>query len=202
LVHLEETRHRIADDLHDDIGSKVGAVALNLAVAGRSAALPEAERERLGALAQSARGIVDDLRDAVWFVDAGHDDLPALVARMEQAADTLLRGRPHAFERPDVLPQVAVGMEARRHLYLLFREALHNAVKHGAEGRVDVRVAYAHGRLTVEVADDGPGFDPAAAPLGRGMTTMRARAEALGADLRVESAPGRGTAVRFGVALV
>lgn len=201
LVRLEQTRRRIADDLHDDIGSKVGAVALHLALAGRSAALPEAERERLAALAQAARGVVDDLRDAVWFVDAGHDDLPALVARMEQAAETMLRGRPHTFDRPDVLPQVAVGMEARRHLYLLFREALHNAVKHGGDGCVGVRVAYEGGRLAVEVADAGPGFDPAAATRGRGMATMRTRAEALGGDLHVESAPGRGTTVRFGVRL-
>ena len=104
LLRLEHTRRRIADDLHDDIGSKIGSVALRLDLAGRNPALPDTERARLADLSGAARGVVADLRDAVWFVDASNDDLPALVARLEQFAETLLRGRPYRFERPDTLP--------------------------------------------------------------------------------------------------
>jgi signal transduction histidine kinase len=195
LVRLENTRRRIADDLHDDIGSKIGSVALRLDLAGRNPSLPDTERARLAELSDAARGVVGDLRDAVWFVDASHDDLPALVARLEQFAQAILRGRPHRFDRPDALPPVALDMDTRRHLYLLAKEALHNAARHSA-GPVEVNVAYDAPGLQITVADAGPGFDPAAVGAGRGLRTMRARADALGGMLAVESTPEAGTTVR------
>lgn len=196
LLRLEHTRRRIADDLHDDIGSKIGSVALRLDLAGRNPDLPDAERARLTELSDAARGVVGDLRDAVWFVDAAHDDLPALVARLEQFAQTILRGRPLRFGRPDTLPPVALDMDTRRHLYLLAKEALHNAARHST-GPVEVHVAYDAPRLRITVADAGPGFDPQSDTAGRGLRTMRARADALGGTLAVESAPDAGTTVRL-----
>lgn len=197
LVRVELTRRRIADDLHDDIGSKVSNVALRLDLAGRSAALPEEERRHLVELAQMARGVVDDLRDAVWIVDAGHDDLPSVAARMEQFAEQMLRGRAYTFSRPDELPPLPLGMEGRRHLYLLYKEALHNAVRHGDPSRITVRLEVEGGRLVLVVADDGRGFTCGDSGKGRGLETMRARAEALGGALRVASAPGQGTTVEL-----
>ncbi|MEL6771055.1 MAG: ATP-binding protein [Bacteroidota bacterium] len=197
LLRVERTRRRIADDLHDDIGSKVSNVALRLDLAGRNLALPEGDRSHLADLAQTARTVVDDLRDAVWIVDAGHDDLAAVVTRMEQFADSMTRGRRLRFTRPDDLPPVPLSMDARRHLYLLFKESIHNAVRHGGADTVEVHVAYESTRFHLTVQDDGVGFDLATVRQGRGLETMSRRAEALGGTLAVESAPGAGTMVRF-----
>lgn len=196
LVRLDHTRRRIADDLHDDIGSKIGSVALRLDLAGRNPALPDTERARLADLSDAARGVVADLRDAVWFVDSSNDDLPALVARLEQFAETLLRGRPFRFERPDTLPPLPLAMDTRRHLYLLVKEALYNAARHSS-GPVEVHVAYIDRHLQISVVDTGPGFDPHVDRSGRGLNTMRSRADALGGTFSVESAPDRGTAVQL-----
>ncbi|MEO1075446.1 MAG: two-component regulator propeller domain-containing protein [Bacteroidota bacterium] len=201
LLRVERTRRRIADDLHDDIGSKVSNVALRLDLAGRNPALPDGERSGLADLAQTARTVVDDLRDAVWIVDAGHDDLAAVVTRMEQFADSMTRGRRLRFTRPDDLPPVPLSMDARRHLYLLFKESIHNAVRHAAADTVEVHVAYESTRFQLTVQDDGVGFDLATVRRGRGLETMRRRAEALGGKLNVESAPGTGTTIRFETAL-
>jgi signal transduction histidine kinase/ligand-binding sensor domain-containing protein len=201
ILRLERTRRRIADDLHDDIGSKISTVALRLDLVGRSPGITEAERRQIEELAGSARRVVDELRDAIWIVDAAHDDLPALVARMEQFAEQMLRGRSWTFHAPTDLPPVALPMEARRHLYLLFKEALHNAVRHGQPEHVDIRLACAAGRLSLTLADDGAGFDPAEVRRGRGLTTLASRAEALGGDLSLDSAPGRGTVLRLELTL-
>ena len=211
LLRVERTRRRIADDLHDDIGSKISSVALRLDAARRAPGLPDAERDRLGRLSATARGVVGDLRDTVWLVDAGHDSLDAVADRIEQAASKLLGaagGGPRVrVVRDGELPDASLGMEARRDLYLLATEALHNAVRHADAGEVEVRLRAERRAgsgadvFVVEVEDDGRGFDPATERPGRGRATMRRRAEALGGTLEVRSATGAGTAVVLRVPL-
>ncbi len=200
LLRVERTRRRIADDLHDDIGSKISSVALRLDAARLSPTLPEAERARLAHLGDTARAVVADLRDTVWLVDAGHDDLSSVADRMEQFARHTLEGGRGTVERGPV-PKAPLDMEARRDLYLRFTEALHNAVRHAEAGRVAVRIGSDDDAFRFEVADDGRGFDPAAGGAGRGMRTMRRRADALGATLAVDSAPGEGARVAVRVLL-
>ena len=196
IQRVERTRRRIADDLHDGIGSKISSVALRLDMVGRTAAMPDAARATLATLSSTARSVVGDLRDTVWLVDAEHDDLASVVSRMEQFAVATLDGR-GTVAAPAEVPPRTLAMEARRDLYLLFTEALHNAVRHADADRVDVRIEADAERVAFAVEDDGKGFDPATADAGRGLTTMRRRAEALGGTVSWAPREGGGTAVRF-----
>ncbi|WP_412061361.1 ATP-binding protein [Rubrivirga sp. IMCC45206] len=193
LLRVERTRRRIADDLHDDIGSKISSVALRLDALRRSPHLPPEEQARVGRLGATTRAVVSDLRDTVWLVDAGHDDLASLADRIEQFANQTLGGG--AVTR-GAIPTVPLPMGPRRDLYFLFTEALHNAVRHADAEHVTVEVACDDDAFSVAVEDDGRGFEAAIGD-GRGMTTMRRRADALGGTLAVDSAPGRGTRVTF-----
>lgn len=201
LLEVERTRARIADDLHDDVGSKVSTVALMVELGSRSAGLAEAERARLRDAAAMARRLVDDIRDTVWVIDAGHDGLGTLVERLEQTAHQMLQGLDHHVALPAAVPDVALGLPTRRHVLLLFKEALHNAVRHAHASRVDVAIGVEGERLTVAVVDDGCGFDAATVARGHGLGLMRDRAAELGGTLRVESRPGAGTALRLDVPL-
>ncbi|WP_420455132.1 sensor histidine kinase [Rubrivirga sp.] len=196
IQRVEATRRRIADDLHDGIGSKISSVALRLDMVGRSDALPQAARETLATLSSTARSVVGDVRDTVWLVDADHDDLASVLSRMEQFALATLGGR-GSVEAPARVPARALSMEARRDLYLLFTEALHNAVRHGDADRVVVRIEAGPGRVGFEVEDGGPGFDPAEVARGRGLATMARRARALGGSVTWSAREGGGTVVRF-----
>jgi signal transduction histidine kinase len=83
-------------------------------------------------------------------------------------------------------------------LYRIVQEALNNAWRHAPEARAEVTVAGANGQLLVEVADEGVGFDPAQSLQSDdhlGLVAMRERAESLGGEFRIESAPDRGTRV-------
>ena len=87
-------------------------------------------------------------------------------------------------------------------MFRIAQEALQNALRHAEAERIDVRLEDGGGLLVLTVADDGRGFDPAAAGLrGRrlGLTSMEERAAALGGRLEVASAPGAGTTVRLEV---
>lgn len=195
LRRVELTRHRIADDLHDEIGSKISTVALRLDMTGRHPDLPEVAQHQLSELADTSRRLVDDLRDVVWIVDATYDRLPQLVARMQQVADQMLRGRRVRFEVSENLPEVAVDMEWRRHVYLFFREALHNLVRHSQAAHVVIEITAERQQVRLRVEDDGDGFDPEAARHGRGLETLQRRAEQLGGTYAVTSARGHGTTV-------
>lgn len=194
---VEQTRIRIADDLHDDLGSKIATLALHLEFAERS---PEAA-SALGSFAHRAHALNRDLRDLIWIVHGEADTLRELAARIEDVATEMLGGERCVVDLPQSLPEITVPMEARRHVLLATREVLHNALRHSQATCVTVRVETTGGMFTVEIADDGVGFDQAAQSLGRGMTTVRRRAESLGGTADVESALGEGTTTTLRIPL-
>src|SRR5262249_55517821 len=98
--------------------------------------------------------------------------------------------------------RLPVTSDCEEHLYRLGQEALANASKHAHATRITVTVTNGGSSLALEGTDDGRGFDPAATYAGHlGLTTMRSRASEIGAELLINSAPGRGTAVRVEVPL-
>ena len=203
LEAVARSRRRLADDLHDDLSGRVAALALAVDLAAGDDGVPAGARERLGAAARAARAVAGDLRDATWAVDGGHDGLDDLFDRMETTAHDALAGRAHTVTRPPSAPARALAAHQRHDLLLAFKEAVHNAARHGT-APVVVRLVAGPDGVGFDVVDTGPGFDPAAPPPtapgavgGRGLQTLRRRAERLGATLDVESAPGRPTGVRL-----
>jgi signal transduction histidine kinase len=92
-------------------------------------------------------------------------------------------------------------------LLRIAQEALSNAARHAAASRVGVTLSFMGDEVTLDVRDDGRGFDPCAAPErtgngGFGLDGMRARAERIAGSLTLESEPGHGTAVSARVPLV
>jgi signal transduction histidine kinase len=85
--------------------------------------------------------------------------------------------------------------EVENTVYRVVQEALTNIGKHADANRAEVRVAETNGTVTIQVGDDGRGFDPERTDGGFGLIGMRERAELLGGMLELESIPGDGTAV-------
>ena len=193
VLALARTRQRIADDLHDDIGSRVSGLAVQLQLTSRDA--PEGLAERLSAHGRQAQALAADVRDMVWVVNGRHDTLSALLQRIRQVAFDLL---PEADLTLDAAPDLAprpLSMTTRRHLLLFHNEALHNIQKHACATRVRIAVVSEADGLAFTVEDDGRGFDLTAAEAtgGHGLTSMRARASALGGTLTTTARPGAGT---------
>jgi signal transduction histidine kinase len=124
---------------------------------------------------------------------------------MRRLGTALCEGEGLAFEltAPDgvELADLELAPDRRRHLFLIFKEALHNAVRHSGARRICARVSLEGGRLQLELQDDGRGFDPSASRVGRGVDGLHARARALGGTLSIASAPDRGTQVRLAAPL-
>ena len=80
-------------------------------------------------------------------------------------------------------------------MFLFFKEALHNVVKHARASQVRLRLEWRPALMRLEISDNGCGFDPESRFAGAGLSNMRHRAKALRAQLRIESAPGNGTRI-------
>ena len=197
---LLRERERIGRDLHDGIIQSIYAAGLHLEQAAAEIGEPEATRRRIGTVMAELNRITGDIRSTIFDLRSGElegRDAEAIVLAVadELQAHTLIKlevGSEGHF-RPRLLPEQA---EQLRHIVI---EAFSNVLRHAHAGTVRVRMACTEGRFTLEIRDDGAGFDPSVTTergrRGRpqGLANIRRRAELLDAVLTVESAPGRGT---------
>lgn len=197
LLEMERLRLRIAGDLHDDIGANLGSIALMSDMVRRRGALTDRDRTQLEKLSQAARQTASNLREIVWFVDPDRDKLDDLVARMRQIADDLLGDLPHTFTVSGDGLSSRLDMHFRRDVLLIYKELLHNAMRHAQATQIDIHITQSEKAFSLRVSDDGVGFSLPGNGQGNGLKNMQHRAAHAGGTLRLESRPGAGTVAHF-----
>ncbi len=198
LVEIERVRTRIATDLHDDIGSNLSLIAgLSRFLRDQIGERDPGAGERLSVIAQASSRSVEAMSDIIWAVNPRKDHLSDLSQRMRRFASDAFTARDieFSFTAPDLRRHTRVDAETRREVFLIFKEALNNAVRHSACSHADVTLEVDHGKLVLKVSDNGKGFDQQAAEYGNGVMSMKARADKLGGRLEITSAPGQGATV-------
>ena len=195
VVALERLRLRIANDLHDDIGSELSSLALESDLIARHIPEGDPARERLRTVGRTIRGAADNLRDVVWIVSPDRDRIEDLVERMKEVAAKMLSGLHCEFRVTGSRAAPALDMEFKRHVLMMFKEILHNVSTHARASRVDVELDLQTTHMRLCVRDNGVGFNTSERHSGRGFYSLHTRASAIGGKLSVESAPGLGTAV-------
>jgi ligand-binding sensor domain-containing protein/anti-sigma regulatory factor (Ser/Thr protein kinase) len=199
LLRVERIRMAIATDLHDDIGATLSQIAILSEVArvgGEGA--PGAKDEPLGKIAALSRELVDTMSDIVWSIRPEPDGTASLVRRMREFALDVLASRDIAFELRAPGEEAVLGLQARRQLLLIYKECIHNAVRHSGCTWTIAELKMRDGEAVLRVEDNGRGFDPGAPPQGRGGTGiagMKRRAQSVGGSVEVQSVPGGGCTV-------
>ncbi len=196
-------RNRLALELHDVVSQKL--FSLNLAADAAATLLerdPDQARPQLDRVRDLAREALGELRSLILGLRPAELERDGLAAVLRKEATMLQRihGVRVTLESAGVVEQRREPRDAE--LLRIVEEALHNAVRHGAAETVIVRLHGDGEGLTVEVADDGIGFDPDDAELRSrhlGLTSMEERASRLGGRLQLSSRPGAGTTVRLEV---
>jgi signal transduction histidine kinase len=134
-------------------------------------------------------------------VNPAQDSLAGLIAYLREYIPEFLShaGLHGRLDFPSPAPDYPLPAEARRHLFLLVKEALNNVVKHAGAKEVRVRIQIESGRLLLSIEDDGRGFASAGQGQnfenGNGLPGMRRRAEMLGGKLDLRTEPGRGVKI-------
>jgi signal transduction histidine kinase len=192
----EALRARIARDLHDDLGSRLGGMRLLSENLLSAAELPDTLREDIDLLHRSSGEATDAMRDIVWLLDTRERSLEKLRQQMKRLVPSILGSLPWEFEIVEA-PEAEVDFEFRRQVILAFRESLNNAARHSGSDRIGCRVGGNAERFWFEVRDWGSGFDEKTITRGYGVANLRKRAEALGGEVNIASNPGEGTVVTF-----
>jgi signal transduction histidine kinase len=215
---LEKERARIAKDIHDDLGASLTRITLLSQSARGDLERPEQAAADLDRIYTTARELTQAMDEIVWAVNPHHDTLDSLASYLGGFASDFLsaagvRCRLDVPLRPPPLP---VSAEIRHNLFLAFKEALHNIVRHAgaSEVRVSLELEHANAGFTLTVQDDGRGFDPDLAHAhgiaarggsgprlasGNGLSNMRLRLEEVGGACRIRSTPGAGALIQFRV---
>ncbi|MDK9494958.1 sensor histidine kinase [Streptomyces katrae] len=189
-------RERLAREIHDTLAQGLSSIQLLLRAAER--ALPE-DAPAVEHIARAREAAQENLAEARRFVraltppDLEHGSLAAALERLcSGAPGPRVRFSVSGAPRPLPTPYEVA-------LLRIAQSALANVVRHAGAGRAEITLTFMDSSVTLDVVDDGRGFDPAGVAAGGdggfGLPAMRARAESLGGLFTVESDPGQGTAV-------
>ena len=128
-----------------------------------------------------------------------NDSFDKMLERMKTFAMNLVSGKGMKieFDIPGNIPGVTAGMEFRKNLFLVFKEAVNNCAKYSEAENVSIHFRFDNGRLEMEIKDDGKGFDESKLERINGISNMRDRAMELDGEFNLSSKPGEGTVVRL-----
>ena len=209
LVEVQEAERRLlARELHDRVGQNLTALGLNLSIVA-SGLSAEAYPELAARLEDSSvlvQGTVDAMRDVMAELRPHTLDDYGLPAALRSLATGFSKrtGIQVAFEGD--LPGADLPKTVDLAMFRIAQEALNNVAKHSKANRVDIEFKRVNGSALLSVADNGIGFDPrrmgASKPNGGwGLSIMRERAEAVGAEfsLRAETDAGVQVLVEYHV---
>ena len=195
---LDQIRKRIASDLHDDIGSNLGSISLIARTARKDLVRlhgPEEIAEDLGEMETIARESSLAMRDIVWLLERRQDSIGDLVERMRETACRLLREVQFTVECESSKTAARLSLDAKRHLFLFYKEAIHNILKHSQASRVHIRLWDVDDKLALEISDNGVGLPDSDRPPT--VSKLRDRAKVLDGLLQIASSSENGTSIRL-----
>lgn len=195
---LERERLRISQDMHDEVGASLSEIAILTELAQRGLAKPHPAQNHLNKISERAREVIDNIGEIIWALNPKYDLLDDLAAYLRHYAGRYLSmaGLSYRCDFPEKLPSFHLTAEARRSLFLVFKEALHNIVKHAAATEVVLRLTGTPLELELVICDNGRGFAVDQPQFfGNGLESMKKRITDLQGTFRIQSQSPGGTQI-------
>lgn len=189
-LKVERLRVKISSDLHDDVGGMLSGLAMQTEILELTAG--EDTKPKLARIAELSRGAMSRMRDTVWAIDARKDKLENLLDRMREHAEETLapKGIQFAIQLIGLDLKQDLTTDVRQNLYLIYKEAITNSAKHSNGDSVNVLLRQSSLGFEMSIHDNGEVADKAYKTTGLGQSNMRMRAEAIDAQLQVDTKEG------------
>ncbi len=205
LIEAQEIRNEIARDLHDHLGSTLSSISVYAEVAKIHG--KKYEQGDLNTVLEKISGssteMVTEMNDIVWAINPRNDNMEKIIQRMESFARPLAAAKNIHFDLQYDLAvhSLQLDMDKRKNFYLVFKEAVNNAIKYSGAKQLTASIHANHNQLKLVVQDDGIGFNAEASLTdnnslsGNGLHNMQKRANELNGRLSISSYTQRGTTV-------
>jgi signal transduction histidine kinase len=196
---MANERLRISQELHDEVGATLSGIAMysHLAKEQIKNVQTGAIENSLNIIQSNASEMVNKLNDIVWLINPGQDSLQKLMQRLEDYAVQIaavknirVKSNLNGHFAKNIL-----SAETRRNIYLLFKEAINNAVKYSNATLLELNVQEDNATIQISLKDNGNGFDVDIVKHGNGLDNMQQRAKDMQTDCVIESAKGKGTSI-------
>ncbi len=195
---VEKERTRIAQDMHDDLGSGLTKIAIMSEVVKQQIGQPEKASEQLELISDSSRTLVDNLQDIVWMLNSKHDKLDSLAFYIREYATKYfeLSDISVSFDYPTNIEPVKVSDEQRRNLFMAIKESLNNIAKHADASNVNIAFTSQQRNIEFVVTDNGKGFNPEeTGKFSNGVKNMQNRMQQVKGECAIVSVPDKGTTI-------
>lgn len=196
LVKMQKMRSRIAGELHDEVGSVLTSIAYYSELAKME---PENNNGRIKVLLDkiggSSRKTVNSINEIVWFINPKNDSSEQLLQRMKIVALELIAERNISYDInfDESLNHTNLTMEQRRNIYLIYKEAINNAVKYAYCSHIKLILTLQNNILVMKIDDNGKGFNETTINYGNGIYNMQNRAKEMNASININSKENQGT---------
>ncbi|MCE7044175.1 sensor histidine kinase [Dyadobacter sp. CY312] len=200
---LLRIRDDISRDIHDELGADLSSISAMSYAAIKQLNGSGAE-QTITIIGETSRKVIARMREIVWSLHSAHDSVENFSFRAKETAYTLLEHHPIALhlELPSEEVDFRIPAEHRRNLFLVYKEILHNIVRHSKAQNVHIRLYVHDNYLNLIVKDDGIGFvNNASKSHGNGLLNLKQRTSAFAGIFSLESLPGEGTTVTVGCPL-
>lgn len=194
---MEWLRQHISANLHDDIGASLSSIHV-LSELSRWETDVVTRNKYLRQINEQTTDVIASLRDIVWSINPQNDKLDIIIARMKRYAAELLEAKniDFEFETNTRSTDEIADVNTRQNLYLIFKEAVNNLAKYSGAGKATIRLHKEYNEVTLEVEDNGRGFNPLLVTKGNGISNMERRAKLGRGNFEVISAAGSGTRIK------
>jgi signal transduction histidine kinase/ligand-binding sensor domain-containing protein len=201
---VEHERARISQDMHDEVAAGLTEIGILSELAKRNIRNPEEAETHMQRVSEASRETIESIGEIIWAINPKNDLLDDLVAYLRHYTARYLAATAIKleFNIPETIPGFHLSAEARRNVFLVMKETLHNIVKHSEATAVFIKVSLTKQHLEILVKDNGKGFSTGDTfRFGNGLHNMEKRMKSIGGGFVIESRPGGGTCVSIAVAL-
>lgn len=190
-------RLRISRDLHDEVGATLSGISMYSHIAKEQ--IKGQSRDvlfsSLNIMQESSNEMVKKLNDIIWLLNPEQARLQQLFERLEEYIRQLAEfsNVSVSVDIIDHISAIELPLEARKNIYLIFKEAINNSFKYSQAGSISLSIKTEKPNLEFILEDDGAGFDIETVKRGNGLNNMQSRANEIGAVINLHSFPGNGT---------
>lgn len=195
---VRRERARIAADLHDDLGGGLTQLVILGDASKRAIPRDSAANNTLDRLCDQTRNLVRGMNEAVWLINSQRDNLRDFASYLGKYAESFFRDTPVRcrFDIEQNLPVLPCDISVRRNLFLAFKEALNNILRHSGATGMRLIVRQDRNGIRIVISDNGRGFDPSTLDgEGNGLENMKQRAREAAGTFQIECGEGGGCSV-------